>query len=51
MFADALAKGAAAAGWVIGFVSAAGVFAVLMWVVIRLLIWAANAGEENHADD
>lgn len=50
MFAEALTRGLAAAGWVIGFVSAASGFAAVLWLVIRVFIWAAN-GEESHADD
>lgn len=50
MFAEALTRGISAAGWLIGFVSAAGGFAAILWVVIRVFIWAANGEEEGHAD-
>ena len=46
MIGEAMLKGLSAGAWVVGFVTAVGGFTSVMWVVIHVLIWAANGDDE-----
>lgn len=45
MFAEALQKGLAAGGWVIGFVAAVGIFAIFCLIAIQFM--TALLGEDR----
>lgn len=47
MFAEALHKGLAAGGWVIGLLASLGAFLVLVGLLGLLLIWLAGDKEDK----